>query len=47
MSACSFGVLFGEVFEVLVTVRAHFGKIDGRVLGKIRAGDAAGAVLQD
>ena len=27
-------VLFRALIEVLVTVRAHFGKYDGRVLGQ-------------
>ena len=47
VSACSCGVLFGVLFEVSVTLRAHFCEIDGRVPGGMRAGDAAGAVLQD
>ena len=44
---CSFGVLFGVLFEVLVTVRAHSCEIDGRVPKGMRTGDASGAVLQN
>ena len=36
---CCFGVLLGVLFEVLVTVRAHFCEMDGRVAvwGAVRA----------
>ena len=41
LGRCCFEVLFGVLFEVLVTVRAHFVKFDSNVLEAVWGAAAA------